>query len=309
MMEASAINGTVLIVDDTPGNLALLSDTLSEANYRVLVATDGCSAIEQIQYIKPDIILLDVMMPGIDGFETCNRLKADPDTAPIPVLFMTGLSELENLLRGFGEGALDYIVKPIRPAEVLARIEVHLTQTRNLRRAQSLLDHHEFAALATDVSGRIVWLTPAASEWLADFAELQGLAHLADTVLPETLNGWFQRWLRQTERTTPEPEAEAHRLAPGFVLRVSPSQNPDEYLLLLQREDAQWTPETLRDKLKLTFREAEILMWIARGKTNKEIGIILTTSPRTVNKHLEHIFEKLGVSTRAAAVAMVLQRG
>ncbi len=309
MMDVSASNGTVLIVDDTPGNLALLSDTLSEANYRVLVATDGCSAIEQIQYIKPDIILLDVMMPGIDGFETCSRLKADPDTAPIPVLFMTGLSELDDLLRGFGEGALDYIVKPIRPAEVLVRIEVHLTQTRNLRRAESLLDHHEFAAVAVDASGQMVWLTPAAGEWLADFAELQGTAPPENSRLPETLHGWFQRWLRQSGRNDTAAESEAHRLAPGFALRVSACQNPDEYLLLLQREDAQWTPETLRDKLKLTFREAEILMWIARGKTNKEIGIILTTSPRTVNKHLEHIFEKLGVSTRAAAVAMVLQRG
>src|SRR5574343_1184488 len=143
MISSSAHNGTVLIVDDTPGNLALLSDTLSEADYRVLVATDGHSALEQIQYIKPDIILLDVMMPGIDGFETCRQLKADPATAAIPVLFMTGLSELDHLLRGFGEGALDYIVKPIRPAEVLARIEVHLSQTRNLLRAEQLLNHGE----------------------------------------------------------------------------------------------------------------------------------------------------------------------
>ncbi len=309
MMAASATNGIVLIVDDTPGNLALLSDTLSEANYRVLVATDGYSAIEQIQYVKPDIILLDVMMPGIDGFETCSRLKADPQTAPIPVLFMTGLSELENLLRGFGEGALDYIVKPIRPAEVLARIEVHLSQTRNLRRAESLLDHNDFAAVAIDTAGRIGWLTPAAGVWLTDFSRLQGAEQgcVVDDLLPDALRGWFQRWLRQIGRTV--VESESHRLAPGFVAQVSASHNPDEYLLLLQREDAQWTPEVLRDKLKLTFREAEILMWIARGKTNKEIGIILTTSPRTVNKHLEHIFEKLGVSTRAAAVAMVLQRG
>lgn len=156
MMEAAPGNGTVLIVDDTPGNLALLSDTLSEANYRVLVATDGVSALEQIQYVKPDIILLDVMMPGIDGFETCARLKADPATAAIPVLFMTGLSELENLLRGFGEGALDYIVKPIRPPEVLARIEVHLTQTRNLLRAEQLLNHGEFAALAVDAGAKSI---------------------------------------------------------------------------------------------------------------------------------------------------------
>ena len=89
MMDASVSKGTVLIVDDTPGNLALLSDTLSEADYRVLVATDGITALEQIQYIKPDIILLDVMMPGIDGFETCSRLKASPLTASIPVLFMS----------------------------------------------------------------------------------------------------------------------------------------------------------------------------------------------------------------------------
>ncbi|MBS4052956.1 MAG: response regulator, partial [Methylomonas sp.] len=166
MMEDSVHNGTVLIVDDTPGNLALLSDTLSEAHYRVLVAIDGSAALEQIQYVKPDIILLDVMMPGIDGFETCARLKADPETAAIPVLFMTGLSELDDLLRGFGEGALDYIVKPIRPAEVLARIEVHLSQTRNLRRAEQLLANGEFAAMAVDGVGRIGWLTPAAEAWL-----------------------------------------------------------------------------------------------------------------------------------------------
>src|SRR5512137_1419106 len=130
----SHAKGIVMIVDDTPGNLALLSDTLSEAGYRVLVATDGQSALEQIAYLKPDVILLDVLMPGIDGFETCNRLKSDPDTEHIPVLFMTALSELDNLLRGFGEGAVDYLVKPIRPPEVLARVEVQLTQARNLHR-------------------------------------------------------------------------------------------------------------------------------------------------------------------------------
>ncbi|WNB74719.1 response regulator [Methylomonas koyamae] len=309
MMEAAPGNGTVLIVDDTPGNLALLSDTLSEANYRVLVATDGVSALEQIQYVKPDIILLDVMMPGIDGFETCARLKADPATAAIPVLFMTGLSELENLLRGFGEGALDYIVKPIRPPEVLARIEVHLTQTRNLLRAEQLLNHGEFAALAVDAGGQIHWRTPAGAQWLADFNAFQGLdaAPAGDSTLPEGMLGWFQRWLRQSSRS--EADSEPHRLVPGFAVTVNACEQPGEYLLLLQRDDAQWSPETLREKLKLTFREAEILMWIARGKTNKEIGIILATSPRTVNKHLEHIFEKLGVSTRAAAVAAAMRGG
>jgi DNA-binding response OmpR family regulator/DNA-binding CsgD family transcriptional regulator len=299
--------GTVLIVDDTPGNLALLSDMLSEAGYRVLVATDGNLAIAQIRYVKPDIILLDVMMPGIDGFETCKRLKEDSSTAAIPVLFMTGLNELENLLRGFGEGGLDYIVKPIRPAEVLARLEVHLTQSRNLLRAERLLEQSEFAVMSVDNQGVIVWLTPAASQWLADFNQSINLAQVqgAQRFLPEKLLTVFNNWRKVSPKI--EHEELSYSVAPGFSVAMSACEYPNEYLFILQREDIEWTSDTLRVKLKLTFREAEILMWIARGKTNKEIGLILTTSPRTVNKHLEHIFEKLGVTTRAAAVAMVLK--
>ncbi|WP_347986621.1 response regulator transcription factor [Methylomonas sp. AM2-LC] len=297
--------GTVLIVDDTPGNLALLSDTLSEACYRVLVATDGASAIEQIQYIKPDIILLDVMMPGIDGFETCNRIKANPDTESIPILFMTGLSELDHLLRGFHEGALDYIVKPIRPAEVLVRIEVHLTQTRNLHRAESILIDSEFAALSIDSTGCIDWMTPAANLWLLDFLKSQphlSACQLGD-LIPAPLLLWFQSWREQ------KAEAIYTSSNQALTASISTCQHPNKYLIQLHRNETanSWDAEELKQKLKLTFREAEILMWISRGKTNKEIGLILNTSPRTVNKHLEHIFEKLGVSTRAAAVTKAIQ--
>lgn len=308
MMEMFSRKGTVLIVDDTPGNLALLSDTLSEAHYRVLVATDGLSALEQIRYIKPDIILLDVMMPGIDGFETCRQLKIDPTTEAIPVLFMSGLSELEHLLQGFGEGALDYIVKPIRPAEVLARIEVHLTQSRNLRRAERLLADADFAALSVDIAGRIDWLTPTAAQWLKEFNVAHGSAkscHVND-FLPDILLNWFHTWRDHDGRPCAN-----QLLANGFSASISACEHPGEFMWLLQPRELEsseaWSPEMLREKLKLTFREAEILMWIARGKTNKEIGIILSTSPRTVNKHLEHVFEKLGVSTRAAAVAVALK--
>lgn len=309
MIISAPTNGTVLIVDDTPGNLALLSDTLSEANYRVLVATDGESAIEQLDYLQPDIILLDVMMPGIDGFETCSRLKANPNTASIPVLFMTGLSELDHLLRGFGEGALDYIVKPIRPAEVLARIEVHLSQSRNLRRTERLLTDTKLAAMAIDDTGKICWLTPSAESWLLQFNQQQhitGLYTLNDT-LPSPLLNWFIDWLRFGKQGKPQTE---QVFDAGFSVNVNSCEHPNQYLLLLGKQESHtgWEPDHLKEKLKLTFREAEILMWIARGKTNKEIGIILSTSPRTVNKHLEHIFEKLGVSTRAAAVAVVLEK-
>ncbi|MBD2102464.1 hybrid sensor histidine kinase/response regulator [Leptolyngbya sp. FACHB-261] len=117
----------VLIVDDNPTNLGVLFDSLYDSGFKVLVAQDGMSAIEQLQYIKPDLILLDVMMPGIDGFETCRRLKADEATRDIPVIFMTALVETVDKVRGLRIGAVDYVTKPIEHEEVLARITTHLT--------------------------------------------------------------------------------------------------------------------------------------------------------------------------------------
>ncbi|MDP1666511.1 MAG: response regulator transcription factor [Methylobacter sp.] len=300
-------NGIAMIVDDTPGNLALLSDTLSEAGYRVLVATDGISALEQIAYLKPDIILLDIMMPGIDGFETCNRLKSSPETADIPVLFMTALSELDNLLRGFDEGAVDYIVKPIRPPEVLARVDLQLTQARNLRRVENALNNSPFSALAIDSSGNITWLTPGGILWLDEFLQKHALTgkHEVGSPLPKPILEWVKQYLDFADKSE---SFESYRTGVGFLVKITPCQSTGEYLLVLDRHSGEWDLDLVRNSLGLTFREAEILMWISRGKTNKEVGIILGSSPRTINKHLEHIFEKLGVATRAAAVSMVLQR-
>lgn len=118
---------TILIVDDQPNNLKVLSDTLSAANLQVAVALDGESALEQIQHFQPDLILLDVMMPpGIDGFETCKRILDIPQMREVPILFMTALTEVEYKTRGFNAGAVDYITKPFQQAEVFARIQVHL---------------------------------------------------------------------------------------------------------------------------------------------------------------------------------------
>jgi len=300
-------SGIAMIVDDTPGNLALLSDTLSEAGYRVLVATDGLSALEQIAYLKPDIILLDIMMPGIDGFETCNRLKSSPETADIPVLFMTALSELDNLLRGFDEGAVDYIVKPIRPPEVLARVEVQLTQARNLRRVENALNNSPFSALAIDPVGNITWLTPGGIRWLDEFLQKHGLTskHDVGSPLPKPLLDWINRRLELIDKSE---SFESYRAGAGFLAKIMPCQSAGESLLVLEKHSGEWDLDWVRSSLGLTVREAEILMWISRGKTNKDVGLILGSSPRTINKHLEHIFEKLGVVTRAAAVSMVLQR-
>jgi len=117
---------TVLIVDDIPTNLSVLFQYLRNTGFRVLVAEDGEHALKQIGYIKPDLILLDVMMPGIDGFETCRQLKNNEATKDIPVIFMTALSETVDKVRGFELGAVDYVTKPVQAEEVLARINAHL---------------------------------------------------------------------------------------------------------------------------------------------------------------------------------------
>ncbi|MGB3636824.1 MAG: response regulator [Rivularia sp. (in: cyanobacteria)] len=116
----------ILIVDDNPTNLKVLSGAIADSGWEILVATDGESAIEQAEYAKPDLILLDVMMPGIDGFETCNQLKQNAATHGIPIVFMTALSETVDKVKGLSLGAVDYITKPFQTEEVLARVEVHL---------------------------------------------------------------------------------------------------------------------------------------------------------------------------------------
>lgn len=299
----------VMIVDDTPNNLAVLSDTLSESGYRVLVATDGLSALEQIVFLKPDIILLDVIMPGIDGFETCKRLKENPDTAAIPVIFMTARSELDDLLRGFDEGAVDYVVKPIRPPEVLVRVATQLKQARDIQRAENALNNNPYATLAFNKIGHITWLPTAGSRWLCEFLQCQSLPETlkVGTLLPTAINDWIKYQLTQSFDQK-QSTFESVRNGVHFSAKFTSCINADEYLLQMETHSGQWDLDLVKASLGLTFREAEILMWISRGKTNKEVGLILDTSPRTVNKHLEHIFEKLGVVTRAAAVSIAMQR-
>jgi len=131
---------SILVVDDTPANIGFLLETLSQAGYRVRVAPDGESALEQAQYAAPDLVLLDVMMPGIDGFETCRRLRKLPILQKTPVIFMTALSDAQDKVRAFGSGADDYVTKPFQQEEVLARVRTHLarreleTQLENVNR-------------------------------------------------------------------------------------------------------------------------------------------------------------------------------
>jgi DNA-binding response OmpR family regulator len=206
--------GTVLVVDDAPDTLRMLCDALADEGYTVLVARDGQQALSRLDVVTPDVILMDAVMPGLTGFETCQRIKAHADWSAIPVIFMTGLSETASVVAGFDAGGVDYVVKPVRIEEILARLTTHVRNARLARQAMKAMRHGVGADAAS----------------ASDTARL--------------------------------------------------------------------------DEAALTPRETEVLSWLAKGKTNRDIADILGMSHRTVNKHLEHIFEKLGVETRAAAAAL-----
>ncbi len=300
----------VLIVDDVPDNLALLHDALDESGYAVLVATSGEAALQRAAQVVPDVVLLDAVMPGLDGFEVARRLKADPATAGVPIVFMTGLTDTEHVVEAFAAGGVDYVTKPIRPREVLARIAAHLQTARSQRQARNALDAFGHATMAVrEQDGRCVWQTALARALMAEYFEPgePGLARLP----PEVLVWLHREALRRRAGAQPASltvARGARRLT--FVLHaVNPDALGDGQWLIVMREanDAA-VVDGLARAFGLTAREAEVLYWVVKGKTNRDIGDILGTSPRTVHKHLEHVFGKLGVETRTAAASMAIGR-
>lgn len=233
----------ILVVDDAVDTLRMLGDALVAEGYVVLAARDADEALERFEVAVPDGVLLDAVMPGMDGFTLCERIKATPAWAHVPIVFMTGLSESEQILRGFASGGVDYVVKPLRIPEVMARLATHVRNARVTRLAQEAVDVAGMGTVVLDTQGRLL-------------ARHMGQGNLGEAMLLLTL-------------TPPDSDA----------------------------------AQRLRD-IALTPRETEVLSWLAKGKTNRDIADILGMSPRTVNKHLEHVFEKLGVETRSAAAAI-----
>jgi len=296
----------VLIVDDVPDNLAVLHDALDESGYTVLVATHGEAALQSARQARPDIVLLDAVMPGMDGFEVARRLKADPATAAIPIIFMTGLTDTEHVVAAFAAGGVDYVTKPIRTREVLARLATHLQSARSQRQARNALDAFGHATLvARERDGKRVWQTGLARELMARY-----FPEVPESAMPAEVQAWLAR---EALRRRAGAEAQALTVARA-AQRISFALHPmngeqfseGEWLLVLREESETALLQALSQALPLTAREAEVLYWVIQGKTNRDIGDILGTSPRTVHKHLEHVFEKLGVETRTAAAALAL---
>jgi DNA-binding NarL/FixJ family response regulator len=302
MVDGTTRRDTILVVDDTPETLGFLTDTLDDAGFTVLIATDGESALALVDQITPDLVLMDALMPGMDGFETCRRLKNEKLLSHVPVVFMTGLSETEHVVQGLAAGGVDYVTKPIIVEELLARIRVHLTNARIAHGTRVALDATGRFLLATDRSARLLWCTPKAKQLLAElFPAVAGQGPSLPPAVIEQIKQLRQPAAKASARAC--LEVGVRRIELSFLSSIG----PDELLFRLAEVTAGGDEQLLQQTLQLTGREAEVLLWISRGKSNREIGEILHISPRTVNKHLEQVFVKLGVENRASAAARAVR--
>ncbi len=297
---------TLLIVDDTPGNLSLLVDALDAAGYRPLIANSGEAALRRLERMTPDLILLDLRMPGLNGIETCARLKRDPRWQQIPVIFMTAVEEPEQKVEAFAAGAVDYVTKPFHAAEVLARIGSHL----KLRSLQLALERE------------LAW---------REVTERKLRSSLEQGVAVATVDGVLQFATHRAERLLQRyfPEFDGERLPralvdfgsghgkvrqPQFpgengtltVRLYAPHRGEDSRIMLLLEEARTQSDFGSLRSLGLSLREAEVLYWLAQGKTNGEIGIIIGAALGTVKKHAENLYPKLGVESRSGAIRVAL---
>jgi DNA-binding NarL/FixJ family response regulator len=294
---------TVLVVDDTPESLRFLTDTLESSGIAVLVATSGEAALELLDHVVPDLVLMDAVMPGLDGFETTRAIKARPSSAHIPVVFMTGLTESEHVVRALDAGGVDYLRKPIVVDELLARVRVHMTNARIAQGSHFALDATGRSLIAVQGEGTLGWSTPTAEKLLRTLTP-DWSRHGGD--LPALLVAPLTRLLHEEAPpgTTVKLDLEGGRTLEAVVVGRS---RPGELLVRINLIDPQADVGCLQKHFGLTQREAEVLLWISYGKPNRVISEILLISPRTVNKHLEQVFEKLGVETRAAAAAFAVR--
>ena len=307
---------TVLLVDDVPANIGVLIDTLSET-YTLSVAESGESCLEQLPHAVPDLILLDVRLPGMDGFRLFEELRKRPDGRGIPVIFMTAVDEPEEKTRALEAGAVDYVTKPLHVPEVMARVKTHLRiigLTRELEARKKELEEEIFlrreteeqlqhslatAIVSADHGGRVVFATKRARQLIARYFETGPFAKLPDLFLAEWKNavaGGAGGW------NMSHPDGRG-------LLEVTIFQSPAirNTTLFAFEEKGAAGAEVLRS-LGLSPRESEVLFWIAEGKSYPEIAVILEASVRTIQKHAENLLRKLGVESRSAAMRMALEK-
>jgi len=289
----------IMIVDDDLETRQMLTTALEQAGLKAIGVPDGQAALDLIEDLQPSLIVLDAVMVGLSGFETCRRLKADPDHGHVPVIFITGLTETEHVIEGLRSGGVDYVTKPIVLEELIARIRVHLSTARLAHSARVALDMAGRSLFATDADGRLLWRTPQAAQLVSKLRLLTP----ERSEWPPALVDHVRRFIAKGHEVGAGPSLVPFGAGQLEITLVGRGGS-DEFYFRMSEPIGGREAGILKTALSLTVRESEVLVWISSGKSNRDISEILNISPRTVNKHLEQIFTKLGVENRAAAAAV-----
>lgn len=337
---------TILIIDDDPANLSIILSHLQQANLKLLIAENGQLGLERAKQVQPDLILLDVIMPGLDGFEVCHLLKLDATTRAIPIIFMTSLTDPVDKVRGFEVGGVDFLSKPLHAQEVLARVHAHLT----IKQLQQSLEARN-DLLETEVSARVAQLQASQEELQQEMAHRQHVE--AERARLYTMMTQQNEQLRQlTEQLLTNQKQNQQALHQtlyqqlknnlGYLqdnleqlqnqlerLSIKDDQNPLTLLDVSMRFLAQSFDQlaTIQHKLeqmeteqaslgqnpllRLSTREQEVLALLQQGKKTADIAQILHISPSSVYTYRQRVIQKLEAKTLAEALqhAFELQQG
>jgi len=279
-----------------------MTPALLGAGYEISVAGDAQEALLLVDRFIPDLILLDMPTVGVDGYKLCAEFKGRAPLIEVPVIFAAPPMSSADVVEGFRSGAADYITLPLAPAELIARVAVHLTASRTARVARYALEAVGSRLIAADAQGQIIWATAPAyallEEWLPSL-------HVNKQRMTDALHKLISR--REAPCDPPPSTVQLGVTACGIVISLIGRTPAQDYLLRLSEAAPEKEQEMLVQRLGLTRREAEVLFWVARGKSNPDIRDILCIALRTVNKHLEQIFIKLGIENRAAAAALAIR--
>ncbi len=290
----------ILVVEDDADSLSAVVDALEAASLSALVARDGASAIALLDRVRPDLVLMDAMMPGLDGFETCRQLKSHPRNELTPVIFMTGLSDTEHVLEGLAAGGVDYVTKPVDLDALLARIDTHIANAGLIASARSALDASGPGVVALGASGRIVWMSDAAVAVCG--ASMSGLSEEEQAAVTQ----WVAK-IAKMGASDAKPLSLSRSKVEQVSLRMIGRTGTNEILASVQTIETVSDAQALSKALELSPREGEVLAWVAYGKSNNDVAAILELSPRTITKHLEQVYRKLGVENRTSAATLALK--
>ena len=312
---------SVWLVSSDAEQAGRLAEVLEEAGYSTLALSDAAIALAKAAVATPDMVLLDAQLSDGSGFDLARRLKALAHTSPAPIIFITEPRQSDHIVQALEAGGADCVHQTVKPHELLARMAMHLAGARERRQARNALDAFGYATLTVrPQDGKLMWQTPLSRELLERYCPHH--PPYASRTAPE-VQAWLQECLRQLQRgDAPRPLVlslgEGARLTLRLHQQTGDNESAsaaegeewsgDDWLIVMREDSDRAVMEAMRAAFALTLREAEVLYWVVKGKTNKDVGDILGSSPMTVKKHLERVFVKLGVETRTAAAGKATAR-